>query len=185
MGKNGFLSDRLVAAHCVWLEDAEMIALAKAGATPVYNPISNARLGSGVADVKKMLKRRIRVAIGTDSTASNDNLDLFQDMKFGALINNLTPQDVLDMATINAAKALRLNAGSIEKGKKADLILLDRNAFLSPTNEKNAVSNIVYAAEGMSVDTSIIDGEVALQNGRPVSKKFNGITERAERMVSA
>ncbi len=184
MGKNGFLSDRLVAAHCVWLEDAEMIALAKAGATPVYNPISNARLGSGVADVKKMLKRRIHVAIGTDSTASNDNLDLLQDMKFGALINNLAPQDVLDMATVNAAKALRLDAGSIESGKKADIILLDRaGAFMSPTGTRNAVSNIVYAAEGRSVSISIIDGKVVLDGGVLLSKKFDGISEKAGRLA--
>ncbi|HUC39045.1 MAG TPA: amidohydrolase family protein, partial [Candidatus Acidoferrum sp.] len=162
MHKNRFLSKRTIAAHCVWANNDEMGALSKSHATAVNNAISNARLGSGTADIRKMLGKRINVALGTDSAASNDSLDMFQTMKFSALVNGLTAQQALDMATVNAAMALQSEIGSIEKGKLADIIILD-GAAIKPTNKKNAVSNVVFAAHGRNVTTSIIGGKIVRQ----------------------
>ena len=160
MRRNRFLSSRLVAAHAVWVDDKEMSMLARSGTTVVNNAVSNARLGSGTARIKEMLKRGINVALGTDSAASNDSLDMFQTMKFSALINGLTAQEALDAATVSAAKALRCNTGSIEEGKKADIIVIGRRQSICPLSKKNAVSNAVFAAQGSDVAKSIINGAV-------------------------
>ncbi len=160
MGRNRFLSRRLVAAHCVWANPKEIGLLARSGTTVVNNSISNARLNSGSANVRDMIKKRINVTLGTDSTASNDSLDMFQTMKFSALMNGLPAQHVLDAATVNAARALGSEIGSIERGKKADIIILNDDAAMRPTTRDNAVSNIVFAAQGGNVDTTIINGRV-------------------------
>ncbi len=160
MYRNGFLSRDLVAAHGVWVNRKETAMLARSGTTIVNNAISNAKLGSGTADIKRMLGSGINVTFGTDSAASNDSLDMFQTMKFSALMNGLTAQEALDMATVNASKALRANMGSIEKGKKADIIIVGKSASLMPLDRENAVSNVVFAAQGRDVAVSIINGKI-------------------------
>ncbi len=160
MHKNGFLSKRLVAAHCVWANEKENKMLAASGTTVVNNAISNARLGSGTAPIGDMINNRVNVTMGTDSAASNDSLDMFQTMKFSALVNRLPAQAVLDAATVNAARTLASGTGSIESGKKADIIILSRSASITPLSRQNAVNNIVFAASGKDVATSIINGKV-------------------------
>ncbi len=173
LSKRKILSKRVGAAHCVWLDDEEIKSFSSAGATMIYNPISNAKLRSGRAKAKEILQGGVNVAIGTDSTGSNDNLDMFQTMKFGALISGISPQDILDMATVNAAKFLSEPIGSLEKGKSADVIILDLKKPLGfPTDEKNAVSNIVYSLEGFSVNTSIINGKIVMQDRKFISPEF-------------
>ncbi len=173
LNKRKILSRRVGAAHCVWLDDEEIKSFSSSGATMIYNPISNAKLRSGRAKAKELLQNRVNMAIGTDSTGSNDNLDMFQTMKFGALIGDLSPQSILDMATINAAKFLGEPIGSLEKGKYADVIILDLKKPLGfPTDEKNAISNIVYSLEGGSVSTSIISGKVVMQDRKFISPEF-------------
>ena len=181
MNDNHLLSDRLVAAHCVWLNDKEMNTLSRHNITAVYNPISNARLGVGNAKVKFLLKNGVNIAIGTDSAASNGNLDLFQDMKFAALMNRFDAGTVLDMATVNAAKALRANTGSIVKGKKADVILVDkRQIFTSPVDKENVINNLVYGVEGGNVSLSIIDGMIRYDRSSQSNRKFDRIFEKVK-----
>ncbi len=162
----GFLSNRLTAAHCVWLTKREMGVLAKLGVSPSHNPTSNLKLASGgLCPVPELLERGVNVTLGTDSCASNNNLDLFKEMKLAALLHKnakwdttlIPAQRALDMATVNGARALGIDAGSIEEGKLADIIVvnLDKPNLL-PMND--IVSNIVYSMSGSDVDTSIING---------------------------
>ncbi len=170
----GFLDNKTVAAHCVWLTKAEMDTLAKKGVSPSHNPTSNLKLASGgLAPVPEMLERGINVTLGTDGCASNNNLDLFKEMKLAALLHKnakwdatLVPaQTALDMATVNGAKALGINAGSIEEGKLADIIIVKLDKpHLVPMDKGNIISNIVYSMEGGDVDTSVINGRVVMRD---------------------
>ena len=160
MHKNGFLSKDLVAAHGVWIDSKERRMLASSGTTIVNNPISNARLNSGTAEVKSMIKNGINVTLGTDSAASNDSLDMFQTMKFSALINRLTAQEALDAATVKAGRALGCNMGSIEDGRKADVIVLSKDSLAAQPSVKTAVNIAVFAAQGKDVGASIINGRI-------------------------
>ncbi len=180
----GFLNERLTAAHCVWMTKREMDIIANHGVNPSHNPTSNLKLASGgLCPVPELLERGVNVTLGTDSCASNNNLDLFKEMKLAALLHknskwdaSLVPaQTALDMATINGAKALGINAGSLEEGKLADIIIINLDKpNLIPM--RNVVSNIVYSMNGSDVDTSIINGKVVML-GHQVEKEFK-IIER-------
>ncbi len=175
----GFLSGRLTAAHCVWLTKREMDILARRGVSPSHNPTSNLKLASGgLCPVPELLEMGANVTLGTDGCASNNNLDLFEEMKMAALLHKsakwdatLVPaQTALDMATINGAKALGIDAGSIEAGKLADIIVVNLDKpHLAPVND--VVSNIVYSMSGADVDASIINGRAVMRE-REVEGEF-------------
>ncbi|MEM0148985.1 MAG: amidohydrolase family protein [Candidatus Micrarchaeaceae archaeon] len=172
----GFLNWRLIAAHVVHAYENDIMLLARRGVTVSHNPASNMKLGNGIAPVYKMLKAGINVTIGTDSVASNNSLDMFQSIKLAALLQKgatrdpsaLTAQQALDLATVNAAKALGVDdkIGSIEEGKLADLVLLDPRPNGLPLSRENAVSNIVYALEGLNVEMSIINGKIVFDKNK-------------------
>jgi len=170
-----FLSDRIVAAHCVWLTKREMDTLAKSGVKVSHNPTSNLKLASGgLCPVLELLERKVCVSLGTDSVASNNSLDLFKEMRLASLLQKnykwdatLVPaQAALDMATIDGARALGMadKIGSIEEGKLADIIIigLADKPHLTPVH--SIVSNIVFSASGSDVDTSIINGRVVMRD---------------------
>jgi 5-methylthioadenosine/S-adenosylhomocysteine deaminase len=169
----GFLGSNLIAAHSVWLDDGEIRMLADAGAKVSHNPVSNMKLAVGGAlPYKEMHQAGINVSLGTDGTASNNSLDMFESMKFAALLQKFRTNDptvlpageVLGMATANGAQALGIDAGVIEIGKLADLILVDlRSPAFNPNH--NLVSNLVYSANGSCVDTVICDGKVLMRDG--------------------
>jgi len=169
----GLLSSNLIAFHCVWLTEAEMDLLAERGVRVVHNPESNMKLASGVAPIPDLLKRGVPVGLGTDGCASNNNLDLFQEMDFAAKVHKVHRLDptvmpaetVLEMATQGGARVLGMEAeiGSLEVGKKADVIVVDLNRpHLQPVY--NVVSQLVYAATGADVRDVIIDGKIVMQN---------------------
>jgi 5-methylthioadenosine/S-adenosylhomocysteine deaminase len=154
LDKIGFLSKNCILAHSVWLDDKEVGILAKRKCSVVYNPCSNLKLAVGeIFPYKKMEKASVNVCLGTDGAASNNNLDLFEEMKFGALLQKHREKDptmakakeVLDWATINGAKALKINAGKIKEGKLADLILMDLSK-VSFIPSHNLISDLVYSA---------------------------------------
>ena len=182
---------KLILAHSVKVDEKEIEELKKLNVSISHCPISNLKLGCGVANITEMLKQGINVTIGTDGQGSGSNLDLFEQMKYTALLQKgiqedatvLPAYEVLKMATINGAKALGLEEkiGSIEEGKKADIILLDLNeAVTNPIND--IYSDIVYNAKGTNVVTTIINGRVVMEN-RKIEQEENQIYEKCKKII--
>lgn len=181
----GFLNSDIIAAHSIWLSLSEINVLKHNNVNVSHCPISNTKLVSGTSPVYKMLSRKINVSLGTDSSASNNNLNMFEEMKFATLIQKLrfgkprllSVQQGLDMSTINGAKALGLDSGSIEPGKNADLILIDLdNITTRPFH--NVVSNLVYSFNG-SISDVIINGDIIMQD-RKIKTINEDVIERIE-----
>jgi len=172
--KIGFLCARLVAAHCVWLEGAEYKTLAKYGVKVAHNPVSNMKLSVGsLIHYDKMKEAGLVVSIGTDGCASNNNLDMFEEMKFAALGQKIQSNDptalpadeTFRLASSGGASALDIKAGLIKPGLLADIILVDlRRPQLIP--QHNLYSNLVYSANGSCVDTVVCDGRVLMRGGK-------------------
>lgn len=168
----GLASSHTVLAHCVHLDDSEMKILARTGTNVAHCPSSNLKLGSGFARIPEMIERGIRVSLGADGAPCNNRLDMFTEMRTAALIQKalhgaetLPALTVLRMATIDGAGALGLEdeIGSIEIGKRADLVLLNLDR-LQTTPHPDPISTIVYAASPDNVETVIIDGRVVMQD---------------------
>lgn len=166
------LDDQSILAHCVQLKDEEIEILSQSGCHVVHCPESNLKLGSGIARIAEMIEAGVNVCLGTDGAASNNDLDMLGEMRTAALLqkghNNdprvLTTIEVLEMATINGAKAYGLDhlIGSIEPGKRADIAVLDfRKAHLTPCHDVYA--NLVYSAGKADVDMVMIDGRIQME----------------------
>jgi 5-methylthioadenosine/S-adenosylhomocysteine deaminase len=171
----GLLAPNLLACHCVVLTEEDIARLARGGVKVAHNPESNMKLASGIAPVPQLLAAGVCVALGTDGAASNNNLDLLLEMDTTAKLHKVATLDptvldartVLRMATIDAARALGLGdrTGSLEAGKKADLIVVATDApHLTPMF--NPVSQLVYAARGSDVAAVVIDGRIVMQERR-------------------
>ena len=168
----GIIGPSLTAAHCVYLNDQDMGILAKNKVSIVHNPSSNMKLGSGIADVAKMLKQNLSVSLGTDSSASNNRLDIMEEMRLAALLikgstkspESIPANEAIKMATINGAKALGLGSitGSIEKNKKADLVAIDLSAIENQPIY-NPISTLVYSSSRSDVSYVWIDGKIKLK----------------------
>jgi 5-methylthioadenosine/S-adenosylhomocysteine deaminase len=169
----GVLDEQTVAVHCNWLTKEDMAVFADLGVRVSHNPESSMKLAAGVAPVPEMLKRGIKVGLGTDGCASNNDMDMFREMDTAAKIHKVTSLDptvmnaetVLKMATIGGAKILGMEKliGSIETGKQADIILVDMNQpHLTPLY--NCYSQLVYATRGADVKTSIINGKIVMKD---------------------
>ena len=178
----GALDANVIAAHCVWLSDADIDLVAKYGVTIAHNPVSNLKLASGIAPIAKMLSRGCKVAIGTDSVASNDNLNLWEEIKLMPLLQKgttldptvVSPARVLAAATSVGAKAIGYtNLGLLKKGYIADLILVNTNTPHMTPNE-HLESNLVYALQGSDVALTMVDGKVLYRNG-----EYTTIDEKA------
>jgi 5-methylthioadenosine/S-adenosylhomocysteine deaminase len=178
--KQGLFDARVLAAHCVHVDEGEMRALKDAGAGVAHNPTSNLKLGSGVAPVAKMLEVGVAVGIGTDGTASNNDLDMFEEMRLAALLAKgiggdptaLPARQALAMATRIGAHAIHLGdiTGSLEPGKRADLIVVDLD---QPHNvprfgrDPNAIyAQLVYAAKASDVVDVMCDGRWLMRERR-------------------
>ncbi|HKP72473.1 MAG TPA: amidohydrolase [Pyrinomonadaceae bacterium] len=175
LARIGFLSDRVVAAHTVHLTDEEIGLLKRLGVGAVHNPQSNMKLASGVARVPEMLKADVALGLGTDGAASNNDLDMWEEMDTAAKLHKLTSNDprvltareALEMATIRGARALHLEReiGSLERGKRADLIVVDMDD-LNQTPMYNVYSHLVYATKAADVRTVVIEGRVVMRDRR-------------------
>jgi 5-methylthioadenosine/S-adenosylhomocysteine deaminase len=170
----GIVSENLSCAHAIWIEDADIEVLARRGATPVHNPASNLRIGSGLAKVKEFLAGGVFVALGTDGAASNDGQNMFDAVRLASLIHNhagsdfngwVTPAQALAMATRSGARAFGLDAGVLAPGKLADVVLLRRDTpAYRPLND--VVNQIVFCENGSNVDSVIINGEFVVESGK-------------------
>lgn len=181
-----------VAAHCVHIDDEDINILKSNNVSPVNNPSSNLKLASGFAPIDNMLKKGIDVALGTDGSSSNNNLNMFEEIHLASIVNKAVNKDAvsvpairaLEMATINGAKALGWDReiGSIEIGKKADVILIDMDKpHLYPLH--NVISALTYSVQGSDVDTVIVDGEILMENREMKTVDMEKIMYNAEKLA--
>jgi 5-methylthioadenosine/S-adenosylhomocysteine deaminase len=184
-----FLGNEVTAAHAVWLTNSEMEIIRENNVNLSHNPSSNMKLSSGVSPVGALLGKGINVSLGTDGVASNNNMDLLEEMKISALLQKvqtmdptiISSEEAFKMATINGANSLGLEneIGSIEVGKKADLVLVDmKKPHLTPL--RNPISHLVYAANGGDVDTVICNGTILMKNRELLTLNEAEILEIAE-----
>jgi 5-methylthioadenosine/S-adenosylhomocysteine deaminase len=189
----GLLDQNTVAAHCIWLDDDELDLLAAGRVKVAHDPESNMKLGAGVAPVAQMLSRGIDVGLGTDGSASNNDLDLFGEMGMAAKLHKvfsgdptvLTAEKVVGMATIGGARVLGMadRIGSIVPGKEADIILVDmKKPHLTPLY--HPFSHLVYAARGADVVTSIIGGRIVMQDRRLLRIDLEAVMEEVRRIAA-
>jgi len=191
LDKIGFLGPDILAAHCVWLSDEDIQILKRNDVKVAHNPTSNMKLGSGIAPIPELLKCGVIVALGTDGCASNNDLDMFREMKMAALLHKVSKLDptiisareALNMATINGARSLGIDAGAISIGRKADIIIVDTNKpHLTPKHDM--VSHLVYCAKGSDVSTCIVDGKILMENYELTTLNESKIMADAERVAS-
>ena len=188
-----FQNEKLLLAHVVKLNDEQIEKIKDMNVSIAHCPISNLKLGCGIANVKKMKECGINVSLGTDGQGSGCNLDMFEVMKFTALLQKglyENPQlmgayDVLKMATVNGAKALGLDdlVGCISEGKRADIIIINMdNTKVKPEN--NLVSQIVYNVTGDNVETTIVNGNVLMESKElKIDIDKNSLYEKCNRII--
>jgi len=188
LAKINFLNNRVIAAHTVHINDKEIDLLKKFGVGSAHCPQSNMKLASGVAPIPQMLLKDIAVGLGTDGAASNNDLSLWEEMDTAAKLHKvfsgdpkiLTAEQAFEMATIRGARALHLEdlIGSIEAGKRADIVLVDSNE-LNQTPFYNIYSSLVYATKAEDVQTVIINGKIVMRDRRLLTLNENVIKKNA------
>lgn len=190
--KRDFKGIHNILAHSVKISDKDIQNLKETNTYIAHCPVSNLKLGCGIAPITKMVEEGLCVSLGTDGQGSGSNLDMFETMKFTALLQkgiNENPEDlpayeVLKMATINGAKALNLNeTGKIEEGKLADLIIINmEETITNPIN--NIFAEIVYNVKGSNVDTTIINGKVLMENRKISNVNKKEIIQKCEEIIN-
>ncbi len=187
LADTGLTSKHLCLAHCVWVDESEQALMAERDVKVLHCPGSNLKLGSGLAPVVEMRAKGISVSLGADGAACNNHLDMFEEMRLAAVLQSvrhtpgaLTARDAVWMATREGARALGLGheIGSIEPGKRADMILVDAHG-------PDPYSTIVYASRGTNVKMTMVDGEVLVDNFRPTRWDFNEIAASARAEATA
>ncbi len=181
----GAFGKNTIIAHGTHLNDDELRLISERGSTLSYNPTSNAKLGNGIAPIKKAVEMGVNVTLGTDSAASNNSLDIFSEMKFGSLLQRakfhdpkiLKLEELLKMGTSNARRPLPFDVGTLESGMLADLIVLDiGNVSMVP--KENMLANIVYAFDASSIKRVMVggrwiyDGDFLTVDGKKVIEDF-------------
>ena len=191
--RDNFKNTNSVFAHCVKLKDDDFKVLSDYNIKVAHCPVSNLKLACGIADIPKMMENNIIVSLGTDGQGSGCNLDMFDTMKFTGLLQKginenpklLPAYEILKMATINGAKALNKEniLGSIEEGKLADLIILDLDdVILQPIND--IFSDIVYNAKGTNVITTIVGGNILMENRKLVNLNEEEIISSCKNIIN-
>ena len=191
MDKIGLFEAPVIAAHCVWLSDNDIKILADKNVSVATNPKSNLKLANGIAPLTKMHDHGINITIGTDSTASNNSLNMFSEMNYTALLHKgvthdptvINASDVLRFATKNAAIAVsNKNLGEIKEGMLADITILDIDCpQFYPENE--LVSALVYSAAGYETDTVIINGRILMENKILTTVDTERVYAECERVI--
>ncbi len=194
MSSLGILTPRTTLIHAVWVTDQDIDLISKAGASIVHNPVSNLKLGSGIAPIRKMLRAGIQVGLGTDNNNANDSANLFETMKLGALLHKISDSDydqwigareIMRMATRGGARCacLHNDIGALSIGMKADMVILDLHKLpFIPRND--LLHQLVFCEHGESVDTVIIDGKPVVEQGKVTTineqEILDEIMDRAE-----
>lgn len=189
----GILNENFIGAHCVHLSDKEIKILARTKSKVVHTPTANMKLADGICPVTRLLKEGVCLALGSDSAAANDNLNMFEEMKIASLLQKISigkadvmdPQTTFDLATINAGKALNMNKiGSLEEGKIADLVFIDKNDIsINPILSKSGLlSNLIYSFDGRVSDV-IVNGEFLLKDYEFTTLNKEEIIEKVRNLL--
>ena len=191
----GFLDERTVGAHCVWVDDEEIDILAQRGVTVSHNPQSNMKIASGVAPVARMIERGALVTVATDGPCSNNDLDMFEELRTAAFLQKsaladplaLPAYEALKLATVNGARAMGREGelGVLREGALADLIVVDlQKPHLQPLHD--VVSNLVYCGKAADVETVVVDGCVRVENrhivGLDLPELYRDVAAAVERI---
>ena len=190
--KEGMFSTKTLAAHCVVMSDHDIEILARHGVSVAHNPQSNMKLASGIAPVRKMLDAGINVAIGTDGASSNNDLDMWEEMRTASLLQKVATMDpcaipaytALQMATVNGAKAIGREGklGVLAAGAFADILLVDiEKAHLYP--HTNLISELVYSTHASDVDTVIVNGKIVVRNRKCLSMNAAEVCATAQKQI--
>ena len=190
--KEGMFSTKTLAAHCVVMSDHDIEILARHGVSVAHNPQSNMKLASGIAPVRKMLDAGINVAIGTDGASSNNDLDMWEEMRTASLLQKVATMDpcaipaytALQMATVNGAKAIGREGklGVLATGAFADILLVDiEKAHLYP--HTNLISELVYSTHASDVDTVIVNGKIVVRNRKCLSMNAAEVCATAQKHI--
>ncbi|MBN3877601.1 amidohydrolase [Nostoc sp. JL23] len=183
----GYLSDRTTLAHCVWLNDADIAILAETQSTVVHNPLSNLRLGSGIAPILKYRQAGVNVTFGCDGASSNDSQDLLEAIKMGSILHNvtdsdyqhwITPRQAVEMASLGGAKGLNIadKLGSLTVGKQADLVLYDlTNLSLLPRTDP--IGLLVLGRPTNVIDSAWVNGKQIVANGKITTINVDGLRQ--------
>lgn len=188
LNRIGYLSERTSLAHCVWLSDNDINILAETQSTVVHNPLSNLRLGSGIAPILKYLQAGINVSFGCDGSASNDSQDLLEAIKIGSILHNvtdldyrhwITPRQSVEMASLGGAKGLNMadELGSLTVGKKADLVLYDlTNLSLLPRTDP--IGLLILGRPTNAVDSVWMNGKLVIADGKVVTVDVDNLRQQ-------
>ncbi|MBI2880408.1 MAG: amidohydrolase [Candidatus Tectomicrobia bacterium] len=186
----GVLGPEILAAHAIHISPGEIDLLASRGAAVAYNPVANMYLGDGVAPVVDLLRAGVKVGLGTDGAASNNTLDFFETMKFGSLLQKvqrldpgqLPAGDTLHMATLGGARCLGLDEeiGSIETGKRADLIVVRPRGRPHTTPLHDLEAQLVYSAKCLDMESVLVDGRFVVKEGKLLTASEEDILQEAE-----
>ncbi|MBW1960352.1 MAG: amidohydrolase [Deltaproteobacteria bacterium] len=194
----GILNRRTNLVHCVWVNDRDIALIAEAGANVIHNPVSNLKLGSGIAPVHKLLKAGVNVALGTDNNNANDTANMFEAMKIGALVNKVThckydrwvgAKEVFKMATKGGSRCIGMEdkVGVLEAGKKADFVLINLDS-LPFTPRQNILNQLIFCENGQSIDMVVVDGKIIYENGKILTineeKLKSDVQQAAERLLA-
>ncbi len=189
------LNDKSCIAHCIWLNENEIQLMKKRDARVLHCPSSNLKLASGIANIPRYLKEGISVSLGADGAPCNNFLDIFVEMRLASLIQKpfhgptiMSAKEVFELATIGGARALHLEheVGSIEEGKKADLVLIELNQLHNSVNidKENLYSNIVYTCDHTNVKSVMIDGNWIYQNYQFMSIDVEEVIKKSQEELS-
>jgi len=195
--KIGCVGSNVQMAHCIWLDEDEYKVMAETGTHALHCPCCNTKLGSGIAKVPEMLSKGINVALGSDGAPSNNNLDMFIEMRLASVIHKyrlgaeaMPAEDVLRMATMGGAKAIGMGdqIGSLEEGKIADIVILDDGGlYASPMRsfeEDDVVKRLVSSYQSACVQTSIIDGQVIMEDRQLLTMNETEILEDGKKALA-
>ena len=190
----GLTGEKLILAHCIWLDEEEMKIIAGTGTKVVHCPNSNLKLASGIAKIPELISMGVNVSLAADGAPCNNNLDMFQEMRSAALIHKarlLNPtimpaSTIFEMATLGGARAMGMEEklGSLEIGKLADIAIINLNRLhMAPNIGGDVISQLVYSAYASDVETTIIDGNTVMENRELITLNEKSIIEDSNRLL--